>query len=171
MLNANPARRANIQSICSHWWTNETYAEICLDVAEELAKRTPVRLDLLLSLPTPAVNYEKLVVDRQIRQVCEYASILLGNAVRCGVRAPSLCGRGAKKASRSKRVPALILVICTRTYVPTSICTSNLTPSGEKIIFKFRERVRNKEKRRAEENCETPSEDKNKNTRVGITRE
>ncbi len=62
MLNVNPARRADISAICSHWWINETYAEVCLDVAEELASQTPVRLDLLLSLTAPAVNAEKIVV-------------------------------------------------------------------------------------------------------------
>lgn len=75
MLNVNPAHRANIQSICSHWWTNETCTEICLDVAEELAKRTPVRLDLLLSLTTPVVHCENIVVD------IEQVSRLLGTVV------------------------------------------------------------------------------------------
>lgn len=62
MLNVNPARRADISAICSHWWINETYSEMCLDVAEELASLTPVRLDLLLSLNAPVSN-EKIVVD------------------------------------------------------------------------------------------------------------
>lgn len=63
MLNVNPARRADISAICNHWWINETYSEICLDVAEELASLTPVRLDLLLSLNAPPVSSDKLVVD------------------------------------------------------------------------------------------------------------
>lgn len=62
MLNVNPARRADISAICNHWWINETYAEMCLDVAEELASQTPVRLDLLLSLTAPTVSSEKIVV-------------------------------------------------------------------------------------------------------------
>ncbi|XP_065212655.1 probable serine/threonine-protein kinase nek3 [Planococcus citri] len=64
MLNVNPARRADISAICSHWWINEMYSEVCLDVAEELASLTPpVRLDLLLSLNAPPVSSNKLVVD------------------------------------------------------------------------------------------------------------
>ena len=35
---------------------NETYGEACLEVAEELANQTPVRLDLLLSLLPSATN-------------------------------------------------------------------------------------------------------------------
>lgn len=58
----NPAHRANVKSICSHPWINETYSDLCLDVAEDLARQTPVRLDLLLSLTAPAVNSEKIVV-------------------------------------------------------------------------------------------------------------
>lgn len=34
-------------------WVNESYGESCLEVAEELANQTPVRLDLLLSLLPP----------------------------------------------------------------------------------------------------------------------
>ncbi|XP_046394484.1 serine-rich adhesin for platelets [Ischnura elegans] len=60
ILTVNPRRRANIEAICSHWWVNEGYegsggVPSCLEEAEELASRTPVRLDLLLSLvPPPA---------------------------------------------------------------------------------------------------------------------
>lgn len=68
MLNVNPVRRADIQSICRHWWINETYTEICLNIAEELARQTPVRLDLLLSLTTPAAPSEKILVNvEQVR--------------------------------------------------------------------------------------------------------
>lgn len=63
MLNVNPTHRANIKAICSHTWINETYPDLCLDVAEDLARQTPVRLDLLLSLTAPAVNSEKIMAD------------------------------------------------------------------------------------------------------------
>ncbi|XP_063218009.1 serine/threonine-protein kinase par-1 isoform X2 [Bacillus rossius redtenbacheri] len=64
MLNVVPARRADIEKICSHWWVNQGHEESCLDVAEELANQTPVRLDLLLSLapPGPGVGSDKLMV-------------------------------------------------------------------------------------------------------------
>ncbi|XP_021925658.1 uncharacterized protein LOC110832713 isoform X2 [Zootermopsis nevadensis] len=68
MLTVTPARRADIEKICSHWWVNEGHAESCLDIAEELANQTPVRLDLLLSLapPPPAVGSDKmLLTDEQ----------------------------------------------------------------------------------------------------------
>lgn len=61
MLNVNPDHRADILSICSHWWVDQTYSESCLDIAEDLANQTPVRLDLLLSL-VPSVSSEKLVI-------------------------------------------------------------------------------------------------------------
>lgn len=67
MLTVTPARRANIEKICAHWWVNEGHTESCLDIAEELANQTPVRLDLLLSLapPPPAVGSDMLLTDEQ----------------------------------------------------------------------------------------------------------
>lgn len=62
MLTVCPKRRATIETICNHWWVNETYNESCLDVAEELANQTPVRLDVLLSLAPSAITSDKLVV-------------------------------------------------------------------------------------------------------------
>lgn len=68
MLTVNPLNRANISTICAHWWVNETYDESCLDISEELANLTPVRLDLLLSLapPPPQLESEKLVVTGDV---------------------------------------------------------------------------------------------------------
>lgn len=43
-------------------WVNEGYTACCLNLAEELAVQTPVRLDVLLSLAPPAVTSEQLVV-------------------------------------------------------------------------------------------------------------
>ncbi|KAK9890858.1 hypothetical protein WA026_012203 [Henosepilachna vigintioctopunctata] len=64
MLTVNPKHRANIEQICSHWWVNENYEENCLEISEDLANQTPVRLDLLLSLapPPPQLESDKLVV-------------------------------------------------------------------------------------------------------------
>ncbi|PSN51077.1 hypothetical protein C0J52_01505 [Blattella germanica] len=67
MLTVTPARRANIEKICAHWWVNEGHTESCLDIAEELANQTPVRLDLLLSLapPPPAVGSDMILTDEK----------------------------------------------------------------------------------------------------------
>lgn len=62
MLTVCPQRRANIEQICSHWWVNEGYSETCLNLAEELANQTPVRLDVLLSLAPSSVTADQLVV-------------------------------------------------------------------------------------------------------------
>ncbi|KAL0277849.1 UNVERIFIED_CONTAM: hypothetical protein PYX00_004985 [Menopon gallinae] len=62
MLTVNPQKRATIEQICSHWWVNQGFNVSCLDIAEDLANQTPVRLDLLLSLAPPPENPEKLVV-------------------------------------------------------------------------------------------------------------
>lgn len=43
-------------------WVNEGYTACCLDLAEELANQTPVRLDVLLSLAPSAVTSDQLVV-------------------------------------------------------------------------------------------------------------
>lgn len=73
MLTVTPSRRADIEKICTHWWVNEGHADSCLDIAEELANQTPVRLDLLLSLapPPPAVGSDKiLLTDEQVNIYC-----------------------------------------------------------------------------------------------------
>lgn len=62
MLTVCPKRRATIEQICNHWWVNESYNAGCLDLAEELANQTPVRLDVLLSLTPSAITSDQLVV-------------------------------------------------------------------------------------------------------------
>lgn len=50
-----------------HWWVNEGYEESCLDISEDLANQTPVRLDLLLSLnPPPQLESDKMVVAGEV---------------------------------------------------------------------------------------------------------
>ncbi|XP_060529712.1 uncharacterized protein LOC132704063 isoform X2 [Cylas formicarius] len=68
MLTVNPKTRSNIEKICSHWWVNETYDVNCLEISEELANQTPVRLDVLLSLapPAPQLESEKLMVTGDV---------------------------------------------------------------------------------------------------------
>jgi hypothetical protein len=65
MLTVCPVRRANIEQICNHWWVNEDYNESCLDLAEELANQTPVRLDVLLSLAPPSVTSDQVLVPNE----------------------------------------------------------------------------------------------------------
>lgn len=62
MLTKCPIKRADIEKICSHWWVNEGYQDNCLNIAENLAAQTPVRLDLLLSLVPQSASADKLVV-------------------------------------------------------------------------------------------------------------
>jgi serine/threonine protein kinase len=68
MLTVNPKNRANIEKICNHWWVNENYTVNCLEISEELAHQTPVRLDLLLSLapPPPQLESDKLLVTGDV---------------------------------------------------------------------------------------------------------
>lgn len=49
-------------------WVNEGYGESCLEVAEELANQTPVRLDLLLSLVPPPESTDTVVVSAKTDQ-------------------------------------------------------------------------------------------------------
>ncbi|XP_070143321.1 serine/threonine-protein kinase par-1 isoform X7 [Drosophila kikkawai] len=62
MLTVCPKKRATIEQICSHWWVNENDNVSCLDLAEDLANQTPVRLDVLLSLTPSAITADQLVV-------------------------------------------------------------------------------------------------------------
>ncbi|KAH8232142.1 hypothetical protein KR032_000479 [Drosophila birchii] len=80
MLTVCPKKRATIEQICSHWWVNENDNVSCLDLAEDLANQTPVRLDVLLSLTPSAITADQLVV-------------------------PSAEGVAAAKAAANERVP------------------------------------------------------------------
>lgn len=71
MLTVNAPDRATIEQICSHWWVNQNFNVSCLDIAEDLANQTPVRLDLLLSLAPPPENSEKIVVTDDQRDVSQ----------------------------------------------------------------------------------------------------
>lgn len=62
MLTVCPKRRATVEQICNHWWVNEGQTSSCLDLAEQLANQTPVRLDVLLSLAPSQVTSDQLVV-------------------------------------------------------------------------------------------------------------
>ncbi|XP_033167690.1 mucin-5AC isoform X5 [Drosophila mauritiana] len=80
MLTVCPRKRASIEQICSHWWVNENDNVSCLDLAEDLANQTPVRLDVLLSLTPATITADQLVV-------------------------PSAEGAAAAKAAANERVP------------------------------------------------------------------
>ncbi|XP_054720184.1 probable serine/threonine-protein kinase nek3 [Uloborus diversus] len=50
LLTVNPAKRATIVDVCMDYWVNLGYEHSLLQVAEDMANLTPVRLDLLLAL-------------------------------------------------------------------------------------------------------------------------
>ncbi|GFS58476.1 NUAK family SNF1-like kinase 1 [Nephila pilipes] len=50
LLTVNPSKRATIVDICVDYWVNLGYEHSLLQVAEDMANLTPVRLDLLLAL-------------------------------------------------------------------------------------------------------------------------
>lgn len=85
MLTVNPKNRADIEKICTHWWVNEGYSDSCLDISEELANQTPVRLDVLLSLapPPPQLESDKLMVtgdeDAKIEPIAPARSQSVGS--------------------------------------------------------------------------------------------
>ena len=87
MLTVCPSRRADVEKICTHWWVNEGYEQNCLDIAEDLAAQTPVRLDLLLSLVPQSASADKLVVgDQQPPQPAD-----ITNSVSSETLVPTRC--------------------------------------------------------------------------------
>ncbi|UYV81034.1 NUAK1 [Cordylochernes scorpioides] len=60
LLKGDPQQRATIVDICANDWVNEGYEHSLLQVAEDLANLTPVRLDLLVALapvsPSPSAH-------------------------------------------------------------------------------------------------------------------
>ncbi|XP_033212736.1 serine/threonine-protein kinase ppk30 isoform X2 [Belonocnema kinseyi] len=66
MLAVCSTKRSDIGKICTHWWVNEGYERNCLDIAEDLAAQTPVRLDLLLSLVPQSTHVDHLLVGENL---------------------------------------------------------------------------------------------------------
>ncbi|XP_031778234.1 serine/arginine repetitive matrix protein 2 isoform X2 [Nasonia vitripennis] len=89
MLTVCPSRRADIEKICAHWWVNEGYEQSCLDIAEDLAAQTPVRLDLLLSLVPQSASAEQLVVGGDQAAAQQPAGI--ANSVSSETLVPTRC--------------------------------------------------------------------------------
>lgn len=92
MLTVCPKQRATIEQICNHWWVNESHQESCLDLAEELANQTPVRLDVLLSLAPTAVTSDQLVVPTPMDEIVP--SVARSHSVG------SICDMGNTEAER-----------------------------------------------------------------------
>jgi hypothetical protein len=77
IIGTQPLTKINIHRNYFHYficrWVNEGYKEPCLELAEELANQTPVRLDVLLSLSPPSVTADQLVVQNpeEDKTACE----------------------------------------------------------------------------------------------------
>ncbi|XP_035221038.1 uncharacterized protein LOC118193974, partial [Stegodyphus dumicola] len=65
LLTVNPSKRATIVDICTDYWVNLGYEHSLLQVAEDMANLTPVRLDLLLALaPDSMVPQEEIELEQ-----------------------------------------------------------------------------------------------------------
>jgi hypothetical protein len=59
LLTPNPTKRATIIDICTDCWVNRGYEHSLLQVAEDMANLTPVRLDILLALAPVSPSTEQ----------------------------------------------------------------------------------------------------------------
>lgn len=75
-------------------WVNSGYSESCLDLAEELANQTPVRLDVLLSLTPSAVTSDQLVVPGSVEDSKPADRVARSHSVG------SICGRHTEAERR-----------------------------------------------------------------------
>ncbi|XP_026671095.1 uncharacterized protein LOC108627131 isoform X2 [Ceratina calcarata] len=151
MLTVCPGKRADIERICTHWWVNEGYEQNCLDIAEDLAAQTPVRLDLLLSLVPQSASAEKLVVGDQ------QPAGDVANNVSSDVLVPTRCHSVGSlmeldQSSSDRRIRRELLEEEPRTAPITGDAKRKLetTPSMDETAAagaKRKERSRRKEKR------------------------
>lgn len=85
---------------------NEGYGESCLEVAEELANQTPVRLDLLLSLLPPPESTDTVLVGDKSEPT--------------SVSAPSLFSDSRPSVTKSGPFPVWLLVMWLLTFAALS---------------------------------------------------
>lgn len=71
MLTVNPSKRATIVDICTDWWVNKGYEHSLLQVAEDMANLTPVRLDILLALAPVSPNSTKEQTNPLLKCISE----------------------------------------------------------------------------------------------------
>jgi hypothetical protein len=118
MLTVSAKRRADIEDICSHWWVNEGYSISCLEVADELARQTPVRLDLLLSIAPAPKSSDKLVVDGLEDGVGATAAAA---EVASGARAKA-CERTQNDVGAKKQELPVVVDDATAAVTPSKVC-------------------------------------------------
>ncbi|GIZ00343.1 NUAK family SNF1-like kinase 1 [Caerostris extrusa] len=68
LLTVNPSKRATIVDICVDYWVNLGYEHSLLQVAEDMANLTPVRLDLLLALAPAATIPQETAEDQPMEE-------------------------------------------------------------------------------------------------------
>ncbi|GFS53627.1 NUAK family SNF1-like kinase 1 [Trichonephila inaurata madagascariensis] len=69
LLTVNPSKRATIVDICVDYWVNLGYEHSLLQVAEDMANLTPVRLDLLLALAPDATIPQEEAEDQPMEDL------------------------------------------------------------------------------------------------------
>ncbi|CAL1285264.1 unnamed protein product [Larinioides sclopetarius] len=69
LLTVNPSKRATIVDICVDYWVNVGYEHSLLQVAEDMANLTPVRLDLLLALAPESTAPQEEAEDQPMEDV------------------------------------------------------------------------------------------------------
>ncbi|XP_074598786.1 nuak family kinase 1 isoform X2 [Brevipalpus obovatus] len=68
LLSVDPTKRATIIDICNDCWVNKGYEHSLLQVADDLANLTPVRLDVLLALAPISPNATEQDVQHPLRE-------------------------------------------------------------------------------------------------------
>lgn len=103
MLTVCPRKRATIEQICSHWWVNENDNVSCLDLAEDLANQTPVRLDVLLSLTPATIQADQLVVPSADGAAAAAAKVAASERVQRSHSVGSIRDMGAPSTTEAER--------------------------------------------------------------------
>lgn len=103
MLTVCPRKRATIEQICSHWWVNENDNVSCLDLAEDLANQTPVRLDVLLSLTPATIQADQLVVPSAEGAAAAAAKVAASERVQRSHSVGSIRDIGAPSTTEAER--------------------------------------------------------------------
>ncbi|XP_021957604.1 mucin-12 isoform X1 [Folsomia candida] len=129
MLTVDPKKRAKVEDICAHVWINHGFDQDCLHSAEELAKQTPVRLDVLLTLApnmnnhagaasseagAGETNHKKLnESDSAVAEPPKKAKMQGGDATgqKDGVSVPQKPKRKTQSKTKSKTTPLMLDLI------------------------------------------------------------
>lgn len=144
MLTVCSSQRANIETICNHWWMNEGYERNCSEMAEDLAIQTPVQLNLLLSVMPESASTERsshnINHHLSLNEVASGVGAEMVTPIKCHSTS-SIIDIGSCKNDMIKKTSSKLLQTNTKKRLKTPVSPNKTsTIQSPKNLHQYREK-------------------------------